>query len=277
MKKYISLTILLLSMLLSAEQTYAALSASQVLSATLSRPGGGGGGGGGGTGGIVAGGVVGGGAAGASSIAFAPLLLAGLSPNSVVCAAAPLNCFSCIQNFLQAAIIDHFNVSDYALALERMKNTCKTYFAQDNSTIINGTFDMHALTLPKELLSAQRVKVNITMASQSYKVADGTPELALGLYKDITLPNLIRKFQTQQFLHHYLMKKYETPLTIVSSDFKNGVQKLSGILDMSKIQNKNIPLEIAVRYTEGGFKINMRKQNPKVITYAYLVEFEKIR
>src|SRR5574344_1504562 len=86
---------------------YSDTTASQTITATLSRGGGGGGGGGGatGTGGIVAGGVVGGTAvSGATALAFAPLLLAGLEPNGVICAAAPLGSIAPRECYLHAGI-----------------------------------------------------------------------------------------------------------------------------------------------------------------------------
>ena len=275
MRKYFSF-VLLLMFFLSAGKGFANPSASQTLSATLDRGESGGGGGGGG--GAIIGITAGGGAAvaaGASALAFAPILLAGLSPNSVIYAAAPIECITTPENFLQIAATQHMHTKTFLEALEKMKNNYRFYFAQNNSEIINGTFDMHPLTLPKELQSAYKIKVNITIASQPYKAIDSEPELSFGLYKDITKINLNKKFTTQQFLHHYLMKRYETPLKITSKEYTKGIQKLSGIIDMQQVQNKQLPMQVVIRYTENGFIKNQQNINPKTLIYAYVVEFEK--
>ena len=223
--------------------------------------------------GIAGGGV----AAGASAFAFAPLLLAGLTPNSVVFAAAPICCVPCVDNFLQAAIMNHFCVTDYAQAVAKMSCNPNAYLVQNNSEIINGTYDMHALTLPVEVQNASKVKVDITVVSQQFKILNQEPELVLGLYKDINPCNLGKKFQTQQFLHHYLMNKYEVPLKLTSTNGANGIQKLSGVIDISKVQDVKAPMQVVLRYTEGGFKKGQKLQNPKTLVYAYVAEFTKIR
>jgi len=148
---------------------------------------------------------------------------------------------------------------------------------QNNSEIVNGTYDMHALTLPSEVQNASKVKVDITVVSQPFNTLNQQPDLALGLYKDINPCNLGKKFQTQQFLHHYLMNKYETPLSLTASNGANGIQKLSGVIDMSKVTDPKAPMQIVLRYTEGGFKKGQKLQNPKTIVYAYVAEFQKIR
>lgn len=283
MKKIILILILCLTTLIRAELIVNAASAAlNVCTARLDPPGPGdpGGGGGGNTGtavGVAVG--VGGGAtaAGATALAFAPLLLAGLTPNSVIYAAAPIGCVNCMQNFLKCAILNHFCTQDYECALAKMKSNGKFYYAVNDSTIINGTFDIHSVTLPKELLCAQRIKVNVTIVSQAYKEICNEPELNFGLYKDIAQCNLSRKFETQQFLHHYLMKRYELPLKISQKNYNLGIQKLCGIINLCEIQDKNKPLLAVIRYTQGGFCKNQKMVNPKVLIYAYLIEFEKIR
>lgn len=282
MKKIILILILFLITAMYTELV--ANAASQNITATLSAPGPNpidpGGGGGGGTGTAVGVGVgVGGGAAaaGATALAFAPLLLAGLTPNSVIYAAAPIGCVGCAKNFLQLAILNHFCTKDYKCALAKMKSDGKYYYAVNDSTIINGTFDIHSITLPKDVLDAQKIKINVTLVSQAYKEIDGEPELTFGLYKDINQIDLVKKFETQQFLHHYLMKKYEIPLKITSKNYNAGIQKLSTTINTFQIQNKKIPLRAVIRYTENGFKKNQKAMNPKALIYAYLIEFDKIR
>lgn len=223
--------------------------------------------------GIAGGGV----AAGASAFAFAPLLLAGLSPNSLLFAAAPICCVPCVQNLLQAAIMNHFCSSDYASAAAKMSLNPNAYLVQNNSELINGTYDMHALTLPIEVQNVNKVKIDVTVTSQQFNTFNQEPELVFGLYKDINQCNLSKKFQTQQFLHHYLMSKYEIPLKITSLNPACGIQKLSGIIDMSKVQNPKCPMQVVIRYTEGGFKKGQKLQNPKTMVYAYVAEFQKLR
>ncbi len=232
----------------------------------------------GGTNGIPGGaivGIAGGGSAiaGANALAFAPLLLAGLEPNPVICAAAPLDGTTIRANYLEKAIKEQGSIKITKTGIIKSNN--KFYFAQNDCDIFNGTYDIDEIILPEELKSASKLKVNITIASEPYNSINGSPELTLGIYKDITRGNLNKKFETQQFLHHYLMKKYELPLKIVKTDYANGIQKMSGIIDTSKFQFINQPLQVAVRYTQGGFHTNLKQENPKVLTYAYLIEFEK--
>lgn len=260
-----------------APQVYAATTASQTVSATLTRtpPGPG-------PGPVIPGGAIvgiagGGVAAGASAFAFAPLLLAGLTPNSVVFAAAPIGCIPCVQNFLQSAITSHFCVKDYAEASAKMSCNPSNYLVQNNSEIINGTYDMHALTIPKELQGAKRLRVNVTVASQPYKLAFQEPELAFGIYKNISPTSLSKKFETQQFLHHYLMNKYEIPLKMTSLQPGNGLQKLTGVIELQQLQNPSQPLQVVLRYTDGGFKKGQKAQNPKTLVYAYVAEFFPVR
>lgn len=253
----------------------ASLSAGQTVSATLTRatPTDGGGAATN-AGGIVAGGVVGGTAvSGATALAFAPLLLAGLEPNGVICAAAPLNCVENRKNFLQLAIKEHNK--DVFLNKNLTSNECHFYFAQNDCDIINGTYDVDEIKIPNEFQNLKRIKINITIASQPYGASTGKPDFTLGIYKDITRVDLNKKFETQQFLHHYLMKKYEIPLKITSHEYTKGIQKLSGYIYRENVTDFNTTLKIVVRYTNGGFHMHLKKNNPKSLTYAYLVEFSK--
>lgn len=253
---------------------FASTTASQQISAVLTRAGGGGGTGAGatGVGGIVAGGVVGGTAvSGATALAFAPLLLAGLEPNGVICAAAPLGSIAPRECYLNAAIKSHGGDVEKGL-----KRKCdKFYFAQNDCEILNGSYDVDALTLPSDFLSANKIKIKITIASQPYSESKGNPDFKLGIYKDIARADLNKKFETQQFLHHYLMKKYEIPLKITQKTYSQGIQKLYGVIDTSTVKNNNLPLQVVVRYTSGGFHMNLKKISPKTLRYAYLIEFIK--
>lgn len=212
-----------------------------------------------------------------SGFAAAPFLLAGLEPNSVIYAAAPIEGIKNPNNFLKSAITNQLGIQDYDKALETMKTNGKYYLMQKDPTIINGTFNLASLKLPTELQNAQKVRINITMASQPYKEIDGQPELSLGLYKNISKVDLSKKFQSQQFLHNYLMRKYEVPMKITSKNYANGLQKLSGELNLGNLQNRNQPMQIAVKYMKNGFHKSQSIANPKVLDYAYVVEFEKIR
>lgn len=254
---------------------FCATTATQTISATLTRPGGGGGGGGGGAG--VAIGVGGGAAAAGGAAAFAPLLLAGLSPNSVIAAAAPIGCIPCRECFLQRTIMSHFNTPDINQANAMMSNNCKTYFAQNDSRLLNGTFDMQGITLPNHLLTAQEVRVNVTLLSDPYSQVKGEPEIALSMFRDISQSDLRKKFESQQFTRYYLMKKYDIPLSKTVMAYDQGLQKLTGTIDVRDIKYKDVPFQVAMTYTEGGFHRNQAVDNPKVKTYAYLIEFEKLR
>lgn len=299
MKKIFIILILLIFTLMQSESfadcscnscTSCKPTCEQDVSATLNCPdippgGGGDGGGGGGPGTAIGVGVgVGGGAgaAGAAALAFAPILLVGLAPNPCVCAACPLVCgniLGCacpLECYLQKAF-------DNSCAIKCVDGKYyfnpqnKLYIAQDDSTIVNGTYEIDEITLPDELKCAKQIKVNVTIASQEYCEFNNEPELTLGIYKDINKCNLSRKFETQQFLHHYLMKRYEIPLRITCKKYSCGLQKLSGTINMCQIENKNQPLKIVVRYTKNGFRKNQRMSNPGTLLYAYLVEFDKIR
>jgi hypothetical protein len=236
-------------------------------------------GGGGGGAGVAIGAGAGAAAAGLGAASFAPLLLAGLSPNSIIAAAAPIGCIPCQECFLQKAIMSHFCTDDICKANTVMSecNPCKLYFAQNNSRILNGTFDMQGITLPKNFIGAKELKVSVTLASDPYGARNGDPELELRMFKDITPTNLSTKFQTQQFLRGYLMRKYEVPLVRTVSGYPQGLQKLTGIIDMSDVKNKEMPLQVVMKYTDGGFQKNQAVKNPKVKMYAYLLEVDKIK
>jgi len=281
MKQYIS--VLLIGLIfIFGQNVFAALSASQTVSATLTRttpPGPGPGPSptpvipAGAIVGIAAGGSV---AAGASALAFAPLLLAGLTPDGAISAAAPINCILCSENLLQSAIMHAFCSNNYNDIVAKMKCNGRFYIAKNNESIRNGSFDMQEFVLPPEFDNAKMIKINITMASENYKEINGEPELALGIYKDIEKEDLSKKFETQQFLHHYMMKKYDVPLKITDKSYNCGVQKLTGILNLNTINFRKVPLHTVVRFTENGFQRNQLKLNPKVKFYAYLIELEKI-
>lgn len=279
MNKYLGIFLILLSFVFT-KQVFAATSASQTISATLTRatpPGPGPGPGPVIPGGAVAGITLGGTAAtGASVLAFAPLLLAGLEPDGIISAAAPICCIGCVENLLQSAIMYSFCTNDLNYALEKMRCNGKFYIAQNNESIRNGSFDLQGFTIPTELANAKKIKINITLASDCYKEVNGEPELALGIYKNIAQKDLSKKFETQQFLHNYLMKKYKVPLKIVEKHYNCGVQKLTGVLNLSELDYTNRPLYTVVRFTENGFQKNQLKLNPKVKFYAYLIEIEKI-
>lgn len=242
--------------------------------AILERSGGGGGGGGTataislGSSGVVAAG---------SAAAFAPLLLAGLSPNCIITAAAPIGCIACKECYLQKAILEHFCMTDITTATSAMEQGSKIYFAQNDSSILNGTFDMQGIPLPEELLNAKEIRVNLTLYSDPYNEVKGLPELKIGLYKDIAQEDLRKKFETQQFTRYYLMKKYDIYLRPNVMAYDKGVQKLSANIDMSALKMKNVPLQVAMTFTKGGFQKNQAVENPKIATYAYLIEFEKVR
>lgn len=281
MKKNAIITLLLMSAMINGSSKAFAQcpqSAEQTVTATLTRtptPPPGGGGGGGGAGGIVAGGIAGGAAAGAGALAFAPLLLAGLAPNGVVSAAAPIGCIPCQDNLLLTAIMNAFCTNDLKCAMATMGSNGKYYIATNSNAIRNGSFDMQGLVLPKEFLCAKKLKVNITVAAEPYKSVDGVPELSLGLYKNINQKDLSKKFESQQFLHHYLMKKYEIPVKITDNSYCAGIQKLSAIVCPRDLC-QNMPLQTVVKFTEGGFKKGMHTLEPKVKFYAYLIEIEKV-
>lgn len=281
MKKPFLILMICIFYYLNVMPAFSAQSASQTVGATLDRGGGSGGATGDGlSGGAIAGIALGGGggaATGATALAFAPILLAGLSPNSVVSAAAPLNGIVDTKSYLRDAILNHFEVKEYSPVLKNMENKSKLYFAQNDTEIINGSFDLADLPIPKELYSAHQIRINITLTSQPYKAVDGEPELSLNIYKNIAQKDLSKKFETQQFLHHYLMKRYKTPTKIPLKEYDKGLQKLSVEINMAEIKNKQQPLQVVVKYTEDGFQKNQKIINPKTNIYAYIAEFEKIR
>lgn len=235
-----------------------------------------GGGGGGGNATAISLGSTGVAAAGGAA-AFAPLLLVGLSPNTIIAAAAPIDCIACKQCFLQKAIMNHFGTQNPEKAISMLDTNSKIYFAQNDSQILNGTFDMQGISLPESLLTAQEVRVKITIFSDPYNEVREEPELKLGLYKDISQPDLRKKFETQQFTRYYLMKKYDIPLKPTLKEYNQGVQKLSGIINIEQLKIKPLNLQAVITFTQGGFQKNQAVENPKVKTYAYLLEVEKIR
>lgn len=200
----------------------------------------------------------------------------GVMPHSNIGAAAPINSIPCHECFLRAAIMDALNTNDVDMAYEKMNSNGKIYFGQNNSQITNGTFNMHEIPLPKEFANAKKIKINIIIAAESYKEIKGYPELALDLYKNISPKDLRRKFETQQFLHQFFMKKYDIGLKRISKCYECGAQELSAVINLNDLSDKNKPLLVVVRYTKNGFHLYQKKRNPKVIIYAYLIEIEKI-
>lgn len=215
--------------------------------------------------------------AGLGGLGIAPIFLAGLSPNSIIAAAAPIGCICTQECFLQSAIKNYFCVNDSCDAMTKMNNGNKLYIAQNDSTILNGTYDMQGIVIPTDFYEVEKLKVNICLAGTPYGTTSQKPDVSIGLYKDISQANLRRKFETQQFMRGYMMRKYEIPLFSNYADYANGIQKLSSEIDLKNFENKTEPLQIVVKYTEGGFRKNQAVENPKAHTYAYLVEIEKIK
>lgn len=209
---------------------------------------------------------------------FAGILTSQLEvvPNCIIGGAAPIECTLCPGNLLESALMHTFCTDDLNYIATKMKCNGKFYLAQNNESIRNGSFDMQELVLPIVFTKAERIKINVTMASENYREINGEPELALGIYKDITPKDLSKKFRTQQFLHHYLMKKYKVPLKITDKSYHCGIQKLTGVLNLKDLKFKDMPLQTVVRFTENGFHLKQLKRNPKIKYYAYLIEIEKI-
>lgn len=214
--------------------------------------------------------------AGVGAASFAPLLLAGLSPNNAVAAAAPICCISCQESFLQSAILSHFNTDDLCCANSIMAGNGKFYIAQNDNRISNGTFDLQQLDLPRDFLDAKQILVNATIVSDPFAEVKNSPEIKLNIYKDISPADLRKKFETQQFLHYYLMKNYEINLIPTQKAYDKGIQQLTGVIDVAEIKSKDTPFHTVMTYTEGGFRRNQAKENPKFKIYGYLLEFEKI-
>lgn len=194
--------------------------------------------------------------------------------------AEPCNkgCFFCESDLLQKALKYAFCTDDLSDAMGKMDSNCNCnfYYAQNNTSIKNGSYDIHKLFSLKELCDAKRVRITITLASDCYCEVNNKPELALGLYKNMNQCEIYKKFGSRAFMHHYLMKKYEIPMCQVSKQYNQGIQKFVAVIDLNQLEYENAPLYAVVTYMKGGFKYMKKNHEPKCKNYAYLVEVEKI-
>lgn len=234
-------------------------------------PGGGGGGGGGAAIAIPAGAAALGGLG-----AFAPLLLAGLDPG-MIAAAAPINCVCKKCCFLQTALRNHFNTTSYSEALSKAQATgVKSFYVVNDRTLLNGTFDIQDIQLPAKFANAEKIAFEATIVSDPYAEINGKPELELRIFKDINDVKLQKRYTSQGFRKKYLMNKYEIPYSSSMKAYGQGVHKVNGVIETSKIKNSQEPFKTVLSYMDGGFSKKMATSNPKAITYAYLIEFTAV-
>lgn len=210
--------------------------------------------------------------------AFAPLLLAGLSPGSVIAAAAPLGCLGQKACFLQTALKNHFNTTNLNTAIEKARTTAsKSFFAVNDRNILNGTFDIQDIELPAKLNNAPKIGYKGTLVSSPYKDVAGKPEIELRIFKDISKAKLEKRYTSQGFRKKFLMKKYEVPYSTTMASYSKGVHEFNGIIDKASMKNPAEPIRTVVNYTEGGFQKDQAIDNPKVKTYAYIIEFTALK
>lgn len=184
--------------------------------------------------------------------------------------------FYCQSELLQKAIKYSFSSDTLDESMKKMNSDCNFYYAQNNTTIKNGSYDIHKLFSLNDISNAKRIKVTITLASESFGEANKKPELAIGLYKNINQCELNKKFQSRAFLHHYLMGRYEIPFKVISKDYSNGIQKVAAIIDIKDIKCTNAPLYAVVTYMRGGFNYMKKNRDSKCKNYAYLIEIQKL-
>lgn len=237
------------------------------------------GGGGLSTGGIVgiAVGTGGGVAAAGGALALAPVFLAGLIPNGIIGAAASINSYDESKNYLRQILVENYKPDDIQKIITQKRIDNNFYITQNDTILSNNGFNIQEFKLPNELFNYKQVKMNVIMYSGPYRDIEGDPELAFGGFKNIELKTLSKKFETQQFLHNYIMNKYKLPLNINVKNYNTGKQTLSGIIDMTKF-NTNSNNWAVVRYTKGGFNGRKARLEPATqIVYAYLIELIPIK
>lgn len=237
------------------------------------------GGGGLSTGGIVgiAVGTGGGVAAAGGALALAPVFLAGLIPNGIIGAAASINSYDESKNYLRQILVENYKPDDIQKIITQKRIDNNFYITQNDTILSNNGFNIQEFKLPNELFNYKQVKMNVIMYSDPYRDIEGDPELAFGGVKNIELKTLSKKFETQQFLHNYIMNKYKLPLNINVKNYNTGKQTLSGIIDMTKF-NTNSNNWAVVRYTKGGFNGRKARLEPATqIVYAYLIELIPIK
>ncbi len=238
-----------------------------------------GGGGGLSTGGIVgiAVGTGGGVAAAGGALALAPVFLAGLIPNGIIGAAASINSYDESKNYLRQILVENYKPDDIQKIITQKRIDNNFYITQNDTVLSNNGFNIQEFKLPNELFNYKQVKMNVIMYSDPYRDIEGDPELAFGAFKNIELKTLSKKFETQQFLHNYIMNRYKLPLNINLKNYNAGKQTLSGIIDMTKL-NSNNNNWFVVRYTKGGFNGRKARLEPATqIVYAYLIELIPIK
>ncbi len=237
------------------------------------------GGGGLSTGGIVgiAVGTGGGVAAAGGALALAPVFLAGLIPNGIIGAAASINSYDESKNYLRQILVENYKPDDIQKIITQKRIDNNFYITQNDTILSNNGFNIQEFKLPNELFNYKQVKMNVIMYSDPYRDIEDDPELAFGGFKNIELKTLSKKFETQQFLHNYIMNKYKLPLNINVKNYNTGKQTLSGIIDMTKF-NTNSNNWAVVRYTKGGFNGRKARLEPATqIVYAYLIELIPIK
>ena len=237
------------------------------------------GGGGLSTGGIVgiAVGTGGGVAAAGGALALAPVFLAGLIPNGIIGAAASINSYDESKNYLRQILVENYKPDDIQKIITQKRIDNNFYITQNDTILSNNGFNIQEFKLPNVLFNYKQVKMNVIMYSDPYRDIEGDPELAFGGFKNIELKTLSKKFETQQFLHNYIMNKYKLPLNINVKNYNTGKQTLSGIIDMTKF-NTNSNNWAVVRYTKGGFNGRKARLEPATqIVYAYLIELIPIK
>lgn len=216
-------------------------------------------------------------AAAGGAAAFSPLLLAGLEPGAILGAAAPIGCVGNKCCFLQKAMKSHFKTNSLANATNQARTTMtKSYFVVNDTDILNGTFNIQDINIPTKFLNAPKIKFEATIASQSFAEVNGKPELELRIFKDIPKQKLEKRFTSQGFRRNFLMKKYEIPYSSSTKNFANGIHKVNGVIETSKIKNSAEPIRTVMTYMDGGFSKGMAVNNPRAITYAYLIEFTAV-
>ena len=231
------------------------------------------------TGGIVgiAVGTGGGVAAAGGALALAPVFLAGLIPNGIIGAAASINSYDESKNYLRQILVENYKPDDIQKIITQKRIDNNFYITQNDTILSNNGFNIQEFKLPNELFNYKQVKMNVIMYSDPYRDIEGDPELAFGGFKNIELKTLSKKFETQQFLHNYIMNKYKLPLNINVKNYNTGKQTLSGIIDMTKF-NTNSNNWAVVRYTKGGFNGRKARLEPATqIVYAYLIELIPIK
>lgn len=258
---------------------YAAETASQTVSATLTRtPPPPGGGGGTNPGGIIAGGVVGGVAAAGGAAALSPLFLPGL----LLGAAAPIETPLCPTALCDGKAIadlqacgDQFCYLLKAIAENCLHNECNSkYILIADNCVSAGGYNIATFKLPKELATQNCVlNVKMTQISDPFGVFKGRPEINSRMYFNTSICDINKLYKNQRYWK-VNANSGEVPMDVIAMQGQCGIAKKYAVIHTANKSDVGI---LVTSYNMGGKKSNIgRGKCIPTRKYAVLLEFSNL-